>query len=399
MRHVVIVCLLFLMGATGLILPTDSSIRITGGLGELATKTLTAQGVEVKQDGVFTIVSTEQEEALIRALCGAYQNLGHERDIAKHNLANLKTTKTENGTPYRRQQPVFGDDGSFQGVVESQSTFNWVYEPSHPDAFSEGHRAGYVCMPNVNPLTESQTLERVARERELLRTIVHRLDPKLIFSEEPLGLTTRLQTASKLESAVEELNGAKSQNPALQHFNLQLLPEPFPDTYLRKFCLKQSNRVSCGQTSVAVALNYLSGSNLNDQDVDEHYGFCLLEALKTESPPGIEWRDAGNLTEETWPAIAECLKAQRLPVIVAFAGEADPTDRGYIVTLLAMEGDLVTYADPLTGGLKTMTKHTLLSAPSHPDGNFIFLPSRVPIEKEINPYAVMNKPMGPSGLL
>ena len=57
----------------------------------------------------------------------------------------------------------------------------------------------------------------------------------------------------------------------------------------------QSNSVSCGQTSVAMCVNALTGRNMDDMDVDANYGFQLLEALKTETNPhGYDWSDAGK---------------------------------------------------------------------------------------------------------
>jgi flagellar basal-body rod protein FlgC len=71
-------------------------------------------------------------------------------DIIASNLANIETTRTENGGPYRRKMVVmstkppdrgFGDilNSTVEGVqiedvVEDQSPFKKVYNPSHPDA-------------------------------------------------------------------------------------------------------------------------------------------------------------------------------------------------------------------------------------------------------------------------
>ena len=88
-------------------------------------------------------------------------------DVISENVANAKTTRTEDGTPYRRKIVTFqqknpqqtfsqvlhnvssGYSGS--GVKVSQifedttTEMNMVYDPSHPDADENG----YVTYPNV----------------------------------------------------------------------------------------------------------------------------------------------------------------------------------------------------------------------------------------------------------
>ena len=39
-------------------------------------------------------------------------------------------------------------------VVEDQSEFIYKYDPSHPAAFKEGPKKGYVACPNVNLVVE-----------------------------------------------------------------------------------------------------------------------------------------------------------------------------------------------------------------------------------------------------
>ncbi|HWQ78049.1 MAG TPA: flagellar basal body rod protein FlgC [Anaerovoracaceae bacterium] len=90
-------------------------------------------------------------------------------DVISQNIANAETTRTENGTPYRRKMTVLAsmDEGSFrnelekaskvqtggvkvESVIEDQSPLVPVYNPNHPDADEEG----YVMMPNVNTAQE-----------------------------------------------------------------------------------------------------------------------------------------------------------------------------------------------------------------------------------------------------
>ncbi|WP_458863331.1 flagellar basal body rod protein FlgC [Acidaminobacterium chupaoyuni] len=106
--------------------------------------------------------------ALLTSLDVAGSALTAERyrtDVIMQNIANAKTTVTENGEPYRRKQVVFEERpltfrealGNARAggvkiaeVVESQREFNRVYDPTHPQADA----AGYVNYPNVNTTEE-----------------------------------------------------------------------------------------------------------------------------------------------------------------------------------------------------------------------------------------------------
>lgn len=95
-------------------------------------------------------------------------------DIASENIANIDTTRTEAGGPYRRKMVVFearnetGFRRAFinaagksrqQGVggvrvseiAEDASPFKSVYNPEHPDADENG----YVQMPNIDLIKET----------------------------------------------------------------------------------------------------------------------------------------------------------------------------------------------------------------------------------------------------
>jgi len=107
-------------------------------------------------------------------------------DILSENLANVKTTRTADGTPYVRKNVVFQekDSSSFQAALTTQLKLNnsyigngvkvsalvedtetpmtMVYEPSHPDADENG----YVTYPNVNVVTEMTDLIDASRAYE-----------------------------------------------------------------------------------------------------------------------------------------------------------------------------------------------------------------------------------------
>ena len=89
-------------------------------------------------------------------------------DTISSNLANVETTSTPEGGPYKRKsvyfesKPLSFNDqmnavtrNNVQGVevtkiVEDDTPPRKVYNPSHPDAADDG----YVDMPNVNVLKE-----------------------------------------------------------------------------------------------------------------------------------------------------------------------------------------------------------------------------------------------------
>jgi len=99
-------------------------------------------------------------------------------DIIASNLANIETTRTEKGGPYRRKMVVmktkemdqdfdkmFNDSVKgvqIEDIVEDQSPFNKVYNPSHPDADSDG----YLYKPNVHLIVETTNMLMAKRAFE-----------------------------------------------------------------------------------------------------------------------------------------------------------------------------------------------------------------------------------------
>jgi flagellar basal-body rod protein FlgC len=102
------------------------------------------------------------------AISAAASALRAERvriETSVSNIANAETTRGPDGLPYRRKDVVLASDpmNSFDSilgaastgvkvaaVVEDQQPFDRRYQPSHPDADSEG----YISLPNVDPAEE-----------------------------------------------------------------------------------------------------------------------------------------------------------------------------------------------------------------------------------------------------
>ena len=104
-------------------------------------------------------------------------------NVVAENLANAETTRSADGGPYRRKLTVFGAEpvGTFDqalaaeastvkvvGIQESDDAPRQIYQPSHPDANSEG----YVLLPNINPVLEMVDLLAATRAYEANVTAV-----------------------------------------------------------------------------------------------------------------------------------------------------------------------------------------------------------------------------------
>lgn len=126
---------------------------------------------------------------MFTAIDAAASGLTAERlrlDVIANNIANVNTTRTAAGGPYRRQMVVFaprqgtmpfathlsaqlGEGVRVVGIVEDASPLRRVYDPRHPDAGTDG----YVNMPNVNVVTEMVDMITASRAYEANVTAVN----------------------------------------------------------------------------------------------------------------------------------------------------------------------------------------------------------------------------------
>jgi flagellar basal-body rod protein FlgC len=104
-------------------------------------------------------------------------------DVISQNIANASTTRTEDGTPYRRKIVTFapksntafanilsnahssysGSGVKVSSITEDKtSDFIKKYDPAHPDADADG----YVSYPNVNTVTEMTNMIDASRAYE-----------------------------------------------------------------------------------------------------------------------------------------------------------------------------------------------------------------------------------------
>lgn len=105
-------------------------------------------------------------------------------DVASENIANIETTRTESGGPYRRKMIVLeAKDNSFSevlnrtmagksgqttagvraaAIIDDETELKAVYEPDHPDADENG----YVRIPNIDMVKEMTDAMSATRSYE-----------------------------------------------------------------------------------------------------------------------------------------------------------------------------------------------------------------------------------------
>ena len=94
-------------------------------------------------------------------------------NLISSNLANVNSTRTAEGGPYRRKDAIFAvtmDEASDKmsggvkivDIVEDKSPPRLQSEPSHPDSDAKG----YVAYPNVNVVEEMADMISATRAYE-----------------------------------------------------------------------------------------------------------------------------------------------------------------------------------------------------------------------------------------
>ena len=96
-------------------------------------------------------------------------------NVISSNIANINTTRTKEGGPYKRKDVVFEaaplEKKSFEEnlkqvkvteIVEDKRPPIMKYDPSHPDA----NENGYVAFPNINIMEEMVNLINASRSYE-----------------------------------------------------------------------------------------------------------------------------------------------------------------------------------------------------------------------------------------
>ena len=103
--------------------------------------------------------------------------------LIANNLANMHTTRTPEGGPYQRREPIFAaespDNATFHDMLKAQQEGSVVevrtvdiikdgrdpirkYEPDHPDADEKG----FISLPNISVTEEMVNLVSASRSYE-----------------------------------------------------------------------------------------------------------------------------------------------------------------------------------------------------------------------------------------
>lgn len=109
-------------------------------------------------------------------------------DVISNNIANANTTRTADGSAFRRSMVVLrprNDERVYRSpllpqalqtpdsngvkvveIKEDTAALRMVYDPAHPDAIKSGPKKGYVEYPNVNMVTEMVDMISASRAYE-----------------------------------------------------------------------------------------------------------------------------------------------------------------------------------------------------------------------------------------
>lgn len=110
---------------------------------------------------------------VFKVSASALQAQRQRMNVIASNLANINTTSTEEGGPYKRKDVVFSTLTIEEGPVKLEGVKvvdiavdntppRIVYDPAHPDADKNGN----VAMPNINTIEEMANMMMASRAYE-----------------------------------------------------------------------------------------------------------------------------------------------------------------------------------------------------------------------------------------
>lgn len=91
-------------------------------------------------------------------------------NVISSNIANARTTRTEDGGPYQRRDVILRERSfeeqlssvDVEAITTDPTPGERIYDPSNPDADDQG----YVTMPNVNLMEEMVNMMNATRAFE-----------------------------------------------------------------------------------------------------------------------------------------------------------------------------------------------------------------------------------------
>lgn len=116
-------------------------------------------------------------------------------DVISNNIANVNTTRTPEGGPFKRSLivlrtkeermnykspflptgfgPTLGEGVKVSKIEKDVTPGRLLYDPTHPDAYKFGPNKGYVEMPNVNVVKEMVDMIEATRAYEANITMLN----------------------------------------------------------------------------------------------------------------------------------------------------------------------------------------------------------------------------------
>ena len=116
-------------------------------------------------------------------------------DVISNNIANVNTTRTPEGGPFRRYLtllrtkeerqtfkspflptglgPRLGEGVKVIKIEKDNAPGRLVYDPTHPDSYKYGPKKGFVEMPNVNVVKEMVNMMEATRAYEANITMMN----------------------------------------------------------------------------------------------------------------------------------------------------------------------------------------------------------------------------------
>lgn len=110
---------------------------------------------------------------LLRVSASAMAAQRERMNVIASNMANVNTTRTEEGGPYKRRDVIFStmpledNPAELEGVqveevVKEDKPPRMIYDPGHPDADKDG----FVAMPDINVIEEMVNMMTAFRAYE-----------------------------------------------------------------------------------------------------------------------------------------------------------------------------------------------------------------------------------------
>ena len=154
----------------------DSVVREDGNNVDLESEKVNQAAASLQYNAIVSLTNTKlsMTKSVFNGMRISASGLSAERlriDVISSNVANVKTTRTENGGAYVRKIASFQENYDEKlgmlgvkavSIEEDKSPLRKVYEPNNPDADEEG----YVEYPNVDLLVEMSDLISASRAYE-----------------------------------------------------------------------------------------------------------------------------------------------------------------------------------------------------------------------------------------